>query len=154
MVKTQKSGRLLTGDRPLGRTTAGRVRSDHIMAYTDSDWAENREDKRSMSGGMIVHSGDSKDSGQKDRRRCRFRRVKVMWLLRCQLDWELSDSAEGSETLGTTRLQQLLSTTKRWWSTQHVRDLDWRSTCTRDIFGCKRSRPVGCGEDSKRAKPG
>ena len=28
------------------------------MAYTDNDWAENREDERSMSGGMLVHSGE------------------------------------------------------------------------------------------------
>ena len=33
------------------------VRSDRIMAYTDSDWAANREDRRSVSGGMLVHNG-------------------------------------------------------------------------------------------------
>ena len=33
------------------------VRSDHIMAYTDSDWAANREDRRSVSVGMLVHNG-------------------------------------------------------------------------------------------------
>ena len=27
------------------------------MAYTDSDWAANREDLRSMSGGILVHNG-------------------------------------------------------------------------------------------------
>ena len=41
------------------------VRSDHIMSYTDSDWAASREDRRSVSGGMLVKEG---------RRRCRFRR--------------------------------------------------------------------------------
>ena len=35
----------------------GGWRSDHIMAYTDSDWAANREDRRSMSGGMLVQNG-------------------------------------------------------------------------------------------------
>ena len=34
------------------------VRSDHIMAYTDSDWAANREDRRAVSGGMLVHNGE------------------------------------------------------------------------------------------------
>ena len=34
-----------------------RLRSDRIMAYTDSDWEANREDRRSVSGGMLVHSG-------------------------------------------------------------------------------------------------
>ena len=33
----------------LGRTIDGEVRSDRIMAYTDSDWAANREDRRSVS---------------------------------------------------------------------------------------------------------
>ena len=33
------------------------MRSDHIMAYTDSDLAANREDGRSVSGGMLVHNG-------------------------------------------------------------------------------------------------
>ena len=33
------------------------VRSDRIMAYTDSDWAANREDRRSVSGGMLLHNG-------------------------------------------------------------------------------------------------
>ena len=27
------------------------------MAYTDSDWAANRGDRRSVSGGMLVHNG-------------------------------------------------------------------------------------------------
>ena len=27
------------------------------MAYVDSDWAANREDRRSVSGGMLVHTG-------------------------------------------------------------------------------------------------
>ena len=34
------------------------TRSDHIMAYTDSDCAAiDREDRRSMSEGVLVHSG-------------------------------------------------------------------------------------------------
>ena len=31
------------------------VRSNHIMAYTDIDWAADREDLRLRSGGMLVH---------------------------------------------------------------------------------------------------
>ena len=43
------------GDRP-GRTTVGGVRSDHIMAYIDSDWAGNREKTGvQLSEGMLVH---------------------------------------------------------------------------------------------------
>ena len=33
------------------------MQSDRIMAYTDSDWASNREDRRSVNGGMLVHNG-------------------------------------------------------------------------------------------------
>ena len=33
------------------------VRSNHIMAYTDSDWAPKREDRRSVSRGMLAHIG-------------------------------------------------------------------------------------------------
>ena len=33
------------------------VRSYHIMTYTDSDWAANREDRRSGGGGMLLHNG-------------------------------------------------------------------------------------------------
>ena len=57
MVRLKRVGRFLIG-RPITRTHyRWGVRSDRIMAYTDSDWAANREDRRSVSGGMLVHSG-------------------------------------------------------------------------------------------------
>ena len=65
------------------------VRSDRIMAYTDSDRAANREDRRSVSGGML--------SGQKSRERCRFRRGKVSYTLLYQLEWRLSVSKVDSD---------------------------------------------------------
>ena len=37
----------------------------------------------------------------------------------------------GIGDFGNTR-----ATTEGWWATQHVEDLGWRSTCTRDILGC------------------
>ena len=53
------------GDRPLGRTSAGGrggegERSDHTMAYTDSDWAASREEKRSMGGKCLSTASDSR----------------------------------------------------------------------------------------------
>ena len=57
MVRLKRVGRFLIG-RPITWTHyRWRVRSDRIMAYTDSDSAANREDRRSVSGGMPVHSG-------------------------------------------------------------------------------------------------
>ena len=57
MVRLKRVGRLLFG-RPITWTHyRWSVRSDRIMAYTDSDWAANREDRRSVSGGMLVHNG-------------------------------------------------------------------------------------------------
>ena len=57
MVKLKRVERFLIG-RPITWTHFRlEVRSDHIMAYTDSDWAANREDRRSVSGGMHVHNG-------------------------------------------------------------------------------------------------
>ena len=56
MVVSKRVGRFLV-KRPITWTHCRwRVRSD-IMAYTDSDWAANREDRRSVSGGMLVHNG-------------------------------------------------------------------------------------------------
>ena len=57
IVILKRVGRLLV-ERPITWTHYGwRVRSDHIMAYSDSDWAANGEDRRSVSGGMLVHNG-------------------------------------------------------------------------------------------------
>ena len=57
MVRLKRVGRLLIG-RPIKWTNyRWGVRSDRIMAYTDSDWAANREDRRSVSGGVLVHDG-------------------------------------------------------------------------------------------------
>ena len=55
MVKAHGEwGGSCSGDRPHGHTTG---ESDHIMVYTDSDWAADWEDRRSTSGGMLVHNG-------------------------------------------------------------------------------------------------
>ena len=57
MVKLKRLGRFLIG-RPITWTHCiWEVRSDHIMAYTDSEWAANRKDRRPVSGGMLVHNG-------------------------------------------------------------------------------------------------
>ena len=71
------------------------------MAYTDSDWAANREDRRSVSGGMLVHNGGL----------LRFwsRRQKAVSLSSWEselfaAEWRLSVSRMDSETLGTTRV--------------------------------------------------
>ena len=56
MVIPRRVGRFLIG-RPITWThDRWRVLSLHIMAFTDSDWAANREDRRSVSGGMLVHN--------------------------------------------------------------------------------------------------
>ena len=56
-VKLLRVGRFLIG-RPITCThSRWRVRSDHIMAHTDSEWAANQEIKRSVSGGMLVQNG-------------------------------------------------------------------------------------------------
>ena len=67
--QTRESGAssVCLGDRPLERTIAGgRDQTTSCMTYTDSDWVANREDRRSMSGGMLCSStmAGSWDSGQ------------------------------------------------------------------------------------------
>ena len=47
MVKLKGVDKFCSDDRPFGLTTG--VRSDHIMANTNSEWAANLEDRRSMS---------------------------------------------------------------------------------------------------------
>ena len=57
MVRLKRVVRFLIG-RPITWTHCRLgVRSDRIMAYTDSDWAANREDRHSVSRGMLVHYG-------------------------------------------------------------------------------------------------
>ena len=57
MLKLKRVGRFLLG-RPITWTHYRlKVRYDHIMAYTESDWAANREERRSMCGGMLDHNG-------------------------------------------------------------------------------------------------
>ena len=51
-----KDGRCLLGRTTWTRCRCG-VRSDHIMAYTNSDLAADRDDRRWMSQGMLVHIG-------------------------------------------------------------------------------------------------
>ena len=59
------------------------VRSDRIMAYTDSDWAANREDWRSVSGGMLVHNGGLfRFWSRRQKAVCRVRRGGVSYTLR------------------------------------------------------------------------
>ena len=55
--QTQKSGAISDWATNRQDALSMGVRSDRIMAYTDSDWAANREDGRSVSGGMLVHNG-------------------------------------------------------------------------------------------------
>ena len=87
MVRLKRVGRSLIG-RPISWThNRWEVRSVRsCMAYTDSEWAANREDRRSVSGGMLVHNGGL----------LRFwsRRQKAVslssWeseLLRCGINW-------------------------------------------------------------------
>ena len=73
------------------------------MAYADSDWAANREDRRPVSGGMLVHNGRTLEIlVKKARGGVAF--VVVSCTLRCQLDQKLSDFEVGSEASGTTRV--------------------------------------------------
>ena len=103
------------------------------MAYTDSDWAANREDRRSVSGGMLVHNGGL----------LRFwsRRQKAVSLS----SWESELYAAVSTGVDTLGLQSGL---RDFGNNTGVtipcdnqgavdRDSGWRSTCTRDISGCK-----------------
>ena len=53
MVKLKLVGRFLLGKPTTWTHHLWDVQSDHIMAFTDSDWAADRED-RSI-GGMLVH---------------------------------------------------------------------------------------------------
>ena len=111
--------------------------------YTDSDWAANREDRRSVSGGMIVHTGCLL--------RLWSRRQKAVSLSSWESEFYAAVST-GAEALG---LRSGVWSTKGWWTTQHVRDLGWRSTCTRDTFGWKqRGMKARGGEVSDRAKSG
>ena len=137
MVRLKRVGQFLIG-RPITWTHyRWGVRSDRIMAYTDSDWAANGEDKRLVSGGMLVHNGGL----------LRFwsRRQKAVSLS----SWESELYAAvptGVEALGlqsglrdfgnNTRVR-IACDNQEWWTTPHVRDSGWRSTCTRDISGCK-----------------
>ena len=57
IVKLKRVVRFLLGRPTTWTHYRWDVRSDLIKALTDSDWAANREDKRLMSGGMLVHSG-------------------------------------------------------------------------------------------------
>ena len=57
MVKLKRVGPLLLGGPNTWTHCRREVQSDRIMAHTDSDWAADRNDKRSMSGGMFACSG-------------------------------------------------------------------------------------------------
>ena len=62
MVRLKRVERFLIG-RPITWTHyRWEVRSDRIMAYTDSDWAANREDRRSVSGGKAPQEGSTATS--------------------------------------------------------------------------------------------
>ena len=56
--QTQKSGAI--SDRATNHLDAlfdGEYDQDRIIAYTDSDWAANREDRAFESGGMLIDNG-------------------------------------------------------------------------------------------------
>ena len=133
------------------------VRSDRIMAYTDSDWAANREDRRSVSGGMLVHNGGL----------LRFwsRRQKAVSLSSWESELYAAVST-GVEALGLqSGLKDFGNNTRVTIAcdSQGVVDHTARQGLglakhvhTRHLWlqaarGC---RPAGCGEDSNRAKSG
>ena len=131
MVRLKRVERFLIGRPIIWTHYRWEVRSDSIMAYTDSDWAANREDRRSVSGGLLVHNGGL----------LRFwsRRQKAVSLS----SWEselFAAVSTGVEALGLpSGLRGFGNNTRVTiaWTTPHVRESGWRSTCTRDISACK-----------------
>ena len=56
MIKIKRVGRFLHGRATTWTHYRWEVRPHHILAHTDSDWAAHREDRPSMSGGMLVRN--------------------------------------------------------------------------------------------------